>query len=319
MESSTSQMHKLAPFNLHDITYKTVSNTPINATILIPKDIKPGKHPVLVRWHGGYLIAGARMFLPFFQQWVFDFALSHSAIMVVPDYRLIPESSGSDILEDVADFWSWAGSSLPVELKKIDSGVEIDLESIAVVGESAGGYLSIQSALLHPEVGIKAVIAQYPILDVTSDFFSKAYEKSIFGLPQQPKDIAENHIASMKPGTVLAADPSDPPSRLELALAIVQQGRYLELLGEGQRVQPLENLKEFKGRLPFLFLCHGNQDSAVPVEGTKVFEKLLKEVRPDAKAKFAYEDGEHGFDGACTLETSWLMEGLKEVQKAWLQ
>jgi acetyl esterase/lipase len=316
MESSASQMHKLAPFNVHDITYKTVSNTAIDTTILIPKGIKSGKHPLLVRWHGGYLITGARMFLPFFHQWVLDFALSHSAIIVVPDYRLIPESSGFDILEDVTDFWSWTRNSLPGELRKLDSGIEIDLERIAVVGESAGGYLSVQSALLHPEVGIKAIIAQYPILDVTSDFYTKAYEKPIFGLPQQPEDLVENHIASMKP--VMVADPSDPLSRLGLAFAIVQQGRYLELLGQGQRVQPLENLKAFKGELPFLFVCHGNQDSAVPAEGTKVFEKLLKEMRPDAKAKFAYEDGEHGFDKVCTLETSWLMEGLKEVQKAWL-
>ena len=311
-------MNKLAPFNIHEITYKTVFNTPIDATILIPKSIKPGKYPVLVRWHGGYLVSGARMFLPFFQQWVFDFALSHSAIIVVPDYRLMPESSGLDILEDVADFWSWTCNSLPEELKKISSDISIDLKRIAVVGESAGGYLSVQSALLHPEVGIKAVMAQYPILDVASDFFKKAYKKPISGLPQQPQDLVENHIASMKTGSVVVADPSDPPSRLGLAFAIVQQGRYLELLGEGPEVRPLENLKAFKGELPFLFICHGNQDSAVPVEGTRMFEKLLREMRPDAKVKFAYEDGEHGFDEACTLETPWLMEGLREVQKAWL-
>jgi len=318
MESSASQMYKLTPFNVRDITYKTVSNTPIDATVLIPRDIKPGAHPVLIRWHGGFLIAGARMYLPFFHQWLFDFARSHSAIIVVPDYRLIPESSGLDILEDMADFWSWTRNSLPGELEKVAPGVEIDLERIAVAGESSGGYLAIQSALLHPEVGIKAVIASYPVLDVTSDFFTKAYEKPIFGLPQQPKDLVEKHIVSIKPETIVAADPSDPLSRIGLAFAVVQQGRYLELLGEDQRVQPLENLKGFKGELPFLFVFHGKQDSAVPVEGTEAFEKLLKEVRPDAEAKFAYEDGEHGFDGACSLETSWLAEGLRETEKAWL-
>jgi acetyl esterase/lipase len=33
-------------------------------------------------------------------------AKSNGAIVVSPDYRLIPEAKGVDILEDIKDFWS---------------------------------------------------------------------------------------------------------------------------------------------------------------------------------------------------------------------
>ena len=53
---------RFSAFNLVDICYKRVSGTPIQATVLVPKDIQQGRHPVLVRWHGGCLITGHRMY-----------------------------------------------------------------------------------------------------------------------------------------------------------------------------------------------------------------------------------------------------------------
>ena len=53
---------RFSDFNVVDVNYKEVNGTLIPASILIPKDIKPGKHPILVRWHGGCLITGHRMY-----------------------------------------------------------------------------------------------------------------------------------------------------------------------------------------------------------------------------------------------------------------
>lgn len=160
-----------------------------------------------MRWHGGFLIAGARLYMPFFPQWLFDFSRTRGAVLVVPDYHLLPEASSLDILTDVADFWAWTQRDLPIELARLAPGYAVDLTRLGVVGESAGGYLSVQSALLHPEVGIKAVIASYPVLDVDSRFFLEAYNKPILGTPQQPVSIA-----SIGAGEVVAADEIDLPS-----------------------------------------------------------------------------------------------------------
>jgi cephalosporin-C deacetylase-like acetyl esterase len=59
---------RLEPFTGYDIAYKYFQDTPIFTTVLLPKDLKPGKHPVLVRWHGGFLITGSRMFPRFLHQ-----------------------------------------------------------------------------------------------------------------------------------------------------------------------------------------------------------------------------------------------------------
>jgi acetyl esterase/lipase len=32
--------------------------------------------------------------------------------VVTPDYRLIPEANGGDIIDDVNDFWTWTHTSL---------------------------------------------------------------------------------------------------------------------------------------------------------------------------------------------------------------
>lgn len=53
---------KFAKFTVTDLPYKRVNGTPILASVLVPKDIKPGKHPLTVRWHGGFLVTGHRLY-----------------------------------------------------------------------------------------------------------------------------------------------------------------------------------------------------------------------------------------------------------------
>ena len=48
---------KFDPFNIHTTSYKTVNGHPIGVDVLIPKGIKPGKLPLIVRFHGGYLVS----------------------------------------------------------------------------------------------------------------------------------------------------------------------------------------------------------------------------------------------------------------------
>lgn len=64
------------------------------------------------------------------------------AIILSPDYRHIPESTISDILADVQDFFTWLHASLPTALAAIHPHLPTPaLDKIAVAGESAGGYI----------------------------------------------------------------------------------------------------------------------------------------------------------------------------------
>jgi acetyl esterase/lipase len=69
---------RFAPFTQDDFTYKTVSETPLQATVLVPKSIiergteggkSAKKCPVLVHFHGGALVVGDRMFEDWFAIW----------------------------------------------------------------------------------------------------------------------------------------------------------------------------------------------------------------------------------------------------------
>jgi hypothetical protein len=35
------------------------------------------------------------------------YSILHSAIIVSPDYRMLPEANGLDIMKDLSDFWEW--------------------------------------------------------------------------------------------------------------------------------------------------------------------------------------------------------------------
>ena len=49
-------------FNIKEVSHKEVNGTPILASILVPKNARPGKHAVTVRWHGGGLATGQRLY-----------------------------------------------------------------------------------------------------------------------------------------------------------------------------------------------------------------------------------------------------------------
>ncbi len=53
---------KFSAFTVVDVDYKTIDGVGIPASILTPKNAKPGKHPLIVRWHGGCLVTGHRLF-----------------------------------------------------------------------------------------------------------------------------------------------------------------------------------------------------------------------------------------------------------------
>ena len=43
-------------FNMYRTSYKVINNHPIDVGILVPKTFNPGRHPILVKFHGGGLV-----------------------------------------------------------------------------------------------------------------------------------------------------------------------------------------------------------------------------------------------------------------------
>ena len=230
----------------------------------------------------------------------------------------MPDASGLDILDDVENFYSWLAT--PDNLAgHLPDGIIPDVGNVLVTGESAGGWLALQSALLsEPRRSISAVIAQYPMIDMRAPWYTGDFEKQIFTpvAPQLDRSILEKYMTELRDESTVTS--AVPPDRVPLVISALQQGKFGELLGDNSSLYPLELLDNVTD-LPTTWILHGTGDTVIPVEGTYNFEKKLKEKLPQAKAHFTYESGDHGFDNApdVSIGTPWIREGVEYIKQSW--
>ncbi|RDW84505.1 hypothetical protein BP6252_02095 [Coleophoma cylindrospora] len=314
-EENSSKFDK---FNITPTVYKTVNGQDIDLYTFVPKDISLDDgvaHPVIVHFHGGFLITGSAIYPDWCAQWFLDYALLHSAIIVAPNYRLLPESNGLDIMEDIRDFWAWTQTSLPGAVAPL----KVDLNRIVAYGESAGGYLAIQTGLLGIK-GVKALISAYGVFAMDLEWYNSPTFHPM-GAPTLPVELLEAHLAAMKPGQIVSS--AIPPERTPIVACGGQQGKLAAWLGDDDSLYPGRLLKkgtksENDQDAPFLFSFAGREDTSVPCEETTTAVEAWKERFGDDKAYAVLESGDHGFDINATLETDWLAKGLEMVTKQWL-
>jgi acetyl esterase/lipase len=77
-----------------------------------------------------------------FFKWELDFAQEQDAVILSPNYRLLPEAKGRDVIDDMASFWAWVYSGGPSRhLAKIrDQKLQLNLSRTLLLGESAGEF-----------------------------------------------------------------------------------------------------------------------------------------------------------------------------------
>ncbi|KAG9953065.1 alpha/beta-hydrolase, partial [Aureobasidium melanogenum] len=311
---------KFDAFDRKDTAY-TSHDLSIGVSVFVPKGVKKGQTlPILIRWHGGALINGGRIYEPWFPRWIIDLAALHSAIIVAPDYRLLPESSGLDILSDLHNFYAWLHGHLAsfVSTSFPQQSPKPDLSNILITGESAGGYMAVQSTLLGETKGIKAVIAHYPMIDLKDAWYSKPGRKVIWSQPppSYPDGWLDQQLEAAKSAKPVA-ERIPKEGEPDLFVASLLEGRYTDILGSDSRLFPLENLKTLKERdeslLP-IWMFHGDKDTLIPIDGTL---KFVREAQGDVK-ETVVPGAEHGFDDdSVTLDTDWVMEGREWLKMYW--
>ncbi|KAK9489517.1 Alpha/Beta hydrolase protein [Lipomyces doorenjongii] len=232
---------RYSQFDTREVTYKVFNDQPIKAYVMVPKSLPSGTYPILVTFHGGFHVS------PVYIKG--NYALLNSAIIVTPDYRLIPESNGLDILDDIAGI------------------VKAHLSKIIVHGASAGGHLATISEFTQPF--IKAIFAVYPGMGI-----NRKGESQILGAPTIPKHFLDDHLKAMEPGKILTA--ADPPERMVIGLSLLQQKRKAEFFGTDERLFAMKVLEKLD-TVPFTLLLRGEDDSAVPVDYSIKVAEAIKE------------------------------------------
>lgn len=176
-----------------------------------------------------------------------------------PDYRLRPEATFAEIVDDIRDFWVWVENELPTVLASASPPVKLDLDNMAVTGESAGGHLAAQSALLAmTHKPLRVVIPMYPALDLTG-----ALEHTKREIEYRPVSILEEYLATSQQKVLTRTRNG---VRMDLACSMMQNDRLVDLTGPNGYLDPLQSL-ESAGPLPPFLLAHGKTDTSVSSNG----------------------------------------------------
>lgn len=337
MDSLIAQASDYSLFNDFRIlttTYKVVYNHEITVDILYPMHLHDSSHqhlrssprPVLLRYHGGGLICAHSLYPSFFNKWYLKLAQEHSVVIVSPNYWLMPESSILEILEDVEDHWDWPHAWLLTFLEnETNAEIKADLGRILAIGDSAGGYLSLQMGLSHP-TEIRAVNTVYPMTNPKALCFIGEQLRPVFNILTLPKDALERHLADLKEQEALSKTPivkyaESSPDRLTLNFSICQHGQMGRLLPyDTIAPYPLERL-DTGARFPRggVVMFHGRDDTVAPIEQSYLLKNKVEEVDPTSSFLLIVRDGEYCFDHSTKLHEPWLRDAIQDAVETWLE
>ncbi|CEJ62884.1 hypothetical protein POX_c04617 [Penicillium oxalicum] len=320
---------KLNGFDIIQTNYKSVGNHGIRTDILIPQTEYAGARPLIVRVHGGGLMMGDSLYMDWWPHWVSDLAIQKNAIIISPNYRLLPEATSADIYADLEDFWTWLHSpALTNLLANHKTPTKLDLDRIFVTGESAGGLLSLYLTLTHADE-IRAASSAYPCVALDADSFIKSRANPPFG-SNFPESMVEENFKAAVLGTSKSSITSG--ESLTFMLGAVQHGylsKYYRRDAEGvakEVLYPMARLESPDFKIPRggIAMLHGRQDSVVPLGDVELFVERANEVLKtrsgqDAGVTLTVRDGEHGFDGPVRLEEVWLQDVMRRAISVWVE
>lgn len=242
----------------------------------------------------------------------------NNSIMVMPNYRLTPEATGADILEDLHDFWTWINNKgLDTHLASQGVTLDLDYEQLLVLGDSAGGYMAVQSGLTRPKGEIKAILAQYPMIDCPRPTLDSRIMGEV--APPTREWLDENLAAVMKPGAMLSSSHPFSSGRFLLFFGMNVYKRFDEFFGVGKELWPITAIED-ASYLPPTTIFHATGDTVVDYQDSVRFVDKMKSVMPDVEVRLTKGiEGDHGFDGELKEdEKEWLKTELQWLESKWL-
>ena len=266
-------------------TYKSVGGLDIKADVHQPEDNV--SRPVVVWIHGGALINGHRAGVP---RRVRKVMLDAGFLIVSIDYRLAPETKLPAIIEDVEDAFAWVREK-GADLFGADTG------RIAVMGGSAGGYLTLTSGYrVRPRPNV--LVAFWGYGDLIGDWCS------------QPSSHARHHRIRMSRDEafrqVSGPPVSDSRDRKGNGGAFYQHCRQHGIWpkavsgwdpqGEAGKFHAYMPVKNVTSDYPPTLLIHGDKDTDVPYEQSVMMAEQLTRHGVEHRL-ITIPGGEHGLGG----------------------
>jgi acetyl esterase/lipase len=267
--NSKSEIRKdslAAEANRETFTYKTVGDCQIKLDVY---GAAAGEQRPLAVWiHGGALIMGNRQGI---DQTLLGELLKAGYVVASIDYRLAPETKLPAILGDVKDAFGWLRAEGPKRF-----GARVD--RIAVLGGSAGGYLTLTCGyLIEPRPAVLASYWGY------GDIAGAWYSRPDAFYRRQP--LVSEADARRAVGTTEVAEPPRGNQRSRFYLYCRQNGLWpKEVTGHDPDTEPKAfdafcPVRNVSSKYPPTLLIHGTKDTDVPYEQSMLMDEELTRHR----------------------------------------
>ena len=261
--------------------YKTIQHCEICADVY-PAPDGPARSPVIVWIHGGALIMGSRKHIHPEQ---LDRYLECGYALISIDYRLAPETKLPSLIRDVQDAFRWVREGRPVSF-------HVDPDRMAVIGHSAGGYLSLMAGFrIAPRPA--ALVSFYGYGDIVGDWYSKPDPYYC----QQP--LVSRELAYESVGDSVISE--EEANRHPFYLYCRQRGIWpKEVSGcdpetEPSAFLPFCPIRNVSAEYPPTLLLHGDKDTDVPYQQSVMMAEELKRAGVEHDL-ITIPNGGHGFD-----------------------
>jgi acetyl esterase/lipase len=266
-------------------TYKTVDDLEIKADVHRPDD--DSVRPVVVWIHGGALINGHRAGV---SDRVKDMMLGAGYVIVSIDYRLAPETQLPGIIEDLEDSFRWIRTEGPTLF-------HANVDKLAVMGGSAGGYLTLTSGF-RVEPRPAALVAFWGYGDLVGDWYSTPSPHERHQRTKMDRDEAYQQVSG--------PPVSDSREREGNGGAFYQHCRQNGIWpkavsgwdprAEADKFVPYMPVRNVTSDYPPTMLIHGTNDTDVPYEQSVMMAEQFKEHGVEHEL-VTIPNGEHGLGG----------------------
>ena len=265
-------------------TYKTVKRLPIKLDLHRPDT--DGRPRLAVWIHGGALINGHRAGI---SGRVKNDLLGAGYALASIDYRLAPETSMPRIISDVEDAFEW--------LRDRSDRLKVDASRIAVLGGSAGGYLTLATGYrVKPRP--TCLVPFWGYGDLVGDWYSKPSPHKRHNRVK----FTEAHARKQVSGPPISDSRLRKGNGGDFYNWCRQPGRWpLEVSGwdphsRPRKFYPFMPVKNVTKKYPPTLLIHGTADTDVPYEQSVMMQREFKKHGVEHRL-VSIENGEHGLGG----------------------
>ena len=175
---------------------------------------------------------------------------------VAPNYRLVPQVSGSEAFRDTEDALDWTIVTLP-EIAEKQLGVTLDTRNVVAMGHSSGGTMVLHLTSIGKP--LRAVTALYPFLFV-ADKSTEAHHPSTFG----DADVAEPNEEEWALIAPAGRQVSDAPFTLDNSSVrskwikyIFSSGRWMSSIQPDGNFAAIDPMTRVNGDWASTMIIHG--------------------------------------------------------------